>query len=63
MGSCKLCNDETNSRFNINLNAVYVCEPCAERIFLQQAKWYVEKERGNREDSKNKVDADTQTSM
>jgi len=40
MGKCKICDEKTNSIFNIDFKAVHICESCAVRIFLQQAHWY-----------------------
>ncbi len=37
---CRLCGNQTKTIFNIQLNAVPVCECCANAIFLQQAIWY-----------------------
>jgi len=41
MKPCKICNTPTEVVFNINLDATPICEDCAQRIFLQQAMWYV----------------------
>ena len=41
---CQLCSTITPNRFNINFNAVHVCEDCARTIFLQQARWYADQE-------------------
>lgn len=38
---CKLCGEETPNVFNINFEATPICEWCAQRIFIQQANWYV----------------------
>ena len=35
---CKLCGKETNIRFNINFEAVPVCDSCANQIVLQQVQ-------------------------
>ena len=40
MGNCKVCGEETDTVFNIDFNAVHICESCATRIFVQQALWY-----------------------
>lgn len=40
MKKCKVCGTKTKTIFNINLNAVPVCEHCAMLIFIQQAEWY-----------------------
>ncbi len=37
---CKLCEEKTGTRFNINFKAVPICEECARSIFIQQAQWY-----------------------
>lgn len=42
---CKVCGDKTKVAFNINFEAISICENCAASIFLQQAKWYVETQR------------------
>lgn len=39
---CKICKSLSKSVFNINFKATYICEKCANSIFLQQAKFYVE---------------------
>lgn len=40
MKKCKICKEETNIIFNINLDAVNICESCASQIFIQQAIYY-----------------------
>lgn len=42
MKKCKVCGAKTKVVFNINLQAVAICEDCATNIFMQQAKWYAE---------------------
>lgn len=42
---CKVCDNETESVFNINFKAVPICESCATKIFIQQAMWYVKQEK------------------
>lgn len=42
MGKCKICKEETSNIFNIDFDAVHICEYCATRIFIQQAQWYVD---------------------
>lgn len=37
---CKICGEPTKVIFNINFEAIPICENCATRIFLQQAQWY-----------------------
>lgn len=37
---CKLCEEETENRFNIDFKAVPICEGCATAVFIQQAMWY-----------------------
>lgn len=37
---CKICGEETNVRFNIDFDAVYICEGCAVAITTQQMIWY-----------------------
>lgn len=44
MKPCKVCEDPTDSVFNINFKAVPICENCATRIFIQQAMWYAKGE-------------------
>lgn len=39
--NCKICEELTESIFNINLKATPVCENCARLIFIQQAQWYI----------------------
>lgn len=41
MKNCKICREKTKNTFNIDFKATPICENCAERIFLQQAQWYV----------------------
>lgn len=40
MKKCKICGAKTETIFNINLEAVPICEDCAKSIFIQQAVWY-----------------------
>lgn len=42
MRNCKVCRTPTEVVFNIDFKAVPICEGCATRIFMQQAKWYTE---------------------
>ena len=42
MKKCKLCDEPTKYVFNIKLEAIPICNDCANSIFLQQAKWYTE---------------------
>jgi len=44
MKKCKVCGDKTEVVFNIDFKATPICEGCATAIFLQQAKWYTEKQ-------------------
>lgn len=44
MDKCKICDEPTRSVFNINFKAVFICESCAVRIFLQQANWYAKQD-------------------
>lgn len=37
---CKICDKPTNIVFNINMEAVPICEPCADSIMAQQVMWY-----------------------
>jgi len=39
--NCKICTSPTLNAFNINFKMIYICESCAESVFIQQAKWYV----------------------
>lgn len=41
MKPCKICNELTDIVFNVNFEATPICEDCAQRIFIQQAMWYV----------------------
>ena len=41
---CKVCDALTSTVFNINFNAVHVCEDCAYSIFIQQAVWYTKQQ-------------------
>lgn len=36
-----VCGESTPNRFNINFDARPICEDCANKIFLQQAQWFV----------------------
>lgn len=45
MEPCKICGDETCSAFNIDFKRVPICEYCANRIFIQQAEWFVNENR------------------
>lgn len=36
-----VCGEPTSNRFNINFDARPICEDCANKIFLQQAHWFV----------------------
>ena len=38
---CLVCGELTPNRFNINFDARPICEDCANKIFLQQAQWFV----------------------
>ncbi len=40
---CKVCDEPTLVRFNIDFKAVPICEQCAARIFIQQSHSYVNK--------------------
>lgn len=40
MKKCKICKRTTSTVFNINFEAVCICEDCARAIFIQQAMWY-----------------------
>lgn len=40
MEKCKLCDEITGNVFNIDFEAVPICEDCATAIFMQQAQWY-----------------------
>lgn len=42
MEKCKVCAEKTKSVFNINFKATPICEDYADKIFLQQAQWYVQ---------------------
>ncbi len=41
---CKLCSEPTTIVFNIDFNAVPVCESCARAVFIQQANRYHNRE-------------------
>jgi len=45
MKKCKICGNKTEVVFNIDFNAVPICEDCATAIFIQQAKWYAEQDK------------------
>ena len=57
---CKICNESTEVVFNINFEATPICEDCAQRIFIQQAMWYIKESNVNkaRKRVKDKGDAD-----
>jgi hypothetical protein len=40
MKSCKVCSCKTNTVFNIDFEAIPICESCSAAIFIQQAQWY-----------------------
>ena len=42
MKKCKICGNNTNIIFNIDLKAIHICENCATSIFIQQAVWYTQ---------------------
>jgi len=48
MKPCKICGDLTETVFNVNFEATPICEYCAERIFIQQAMWYVKEKDVNK---------------
>ena len=39
---CKICDSDTFTGFNIKMKLIPICEDCANSIFLQQARWYVD---------------------
>jgi hypothetical protein len=40
MDRCKLCDEKTSNKFNINFKAVPICEGCAVAITSQQVTWW-----------------------
>jgi len=54
MKPCKICKALTESVFNIAFKAVHICEDCAASIFSQQAVYYVNKDRNEIHNKKNK---------
>lgn len=53
MKKCKICKTETTTVFNINFEAVPICEECARTIFIQQAIWYSKQELNEKSISDN----------
>lgn len=45
---CKICEDLTENVFNVNFEATPICEACAQRIFIQQAMWYIKEKDVNK---------------
>ena len=41
MKKCRICDTPTETVFNVNFEATPICEDCAQKIFIQQAMWYV----------------------
>ena len=41
MKPCKVCGTETEFVMNIKLNAVPICEGCANQIMQQQIRWLI----------------------
>jgi hypothetical protein len=60
MKPCKICGDLTETVFNVNFEATPICEDCAQRIFIQQAMWYIKEKDVTkaRKRVKDKGDAD-----
>lgn len=54
MKTCKICDTETNTRYNIDFEAIPICNKCGKAIFIQQAQWYVEQE--NKFNNSDKID-------
>lgn len=44
MEKCKVCGEETDVVFNIDFEAISVCEWCARAITIQQVAWFVDQE-------------------
>jgi ribosome-binding protein aMBF1 (putative translation factor) len=39
---CRICGNETQTRFNISFSMAPICDPCAVAITRQQIDWMIE---------------------
>lgn len=42
---CKICSNITRYVMNIKLEAIPICDECANAIMLQQAKWLIDQNK------------------
>ena len=52
---CKLCDEPTDTGFNINFKLTPICESCANSIFLQQASWLTKQTMQTKTYSKKEI--------